>query len=263
MGAIDEARKMIQSGRSDQETIGALLGQGFSMAEISDALSQAKIKEAVGGEISDSSEMTHEAQGNDMQRMQPSLLAAERAEQVQQEEQGSEEQAPDSPSEVAYGSAPATTESYQQPSYQQQAYQQAPQAQYPEYQQEEYSQQPQYPQYSQYQSSSSDITSEIAEQVLAEKLAPLRNKIESILDLKSSLVSKIESLDERLKRIEKILDRLQLSILQRVGEYITNVEDVKKELVETQKTFKSMHPSHQSQQHSPQHHNTQHHKRHH
>jgi UDP-glucose 4-epimerase len=50
----------------------------------------------------------------------------------------------------------------------------------------------------------------------------------------------IEYIDERLSRIEKIIDRLQLSILQRVGEYVTNVEDIKKELVETQKSFKSL-----------------------
>ena len=40
--------------------------------------------------------------------------------------------------------------------------------------------------------------------------------------------------------MEKIIDRLQLSILQKVGDYLTNVEDIKKELAETQKSFKSM-----------------------
>ena len=84
---------------------------------------------------------------------------------------------------------------------------------------------------------SSEAISEIAEQAVNEKLSLLRADLEKILDFKNSADAKMEMLDERLKRIEKILDRLQLSILQKVGEYMTNVDDLKKELLETQKTF--------------------------
>ena len=89
---------------------------------------------------------------------------------------------------------------------------------------------------------SPDTITEISEQVVAEKLAPLRKDIEKILDLKTTMETKMEYLDERLKRIEKIIDRLQLSIMQKVGEYITNIDDIKKEITETQKSFKAMAP---------------------
>ncbi len=110
-------------------------------------------------------------------------------------------------------------------------------ASYPQYQQEQ-----NYSGYDQYQTGgiSADTITEIAEQVFIEKLSPLRQKIEELLNLKTSIETKAEYLDERLKRIEKIIDRLQLSILQKVGSYITNVEDIKKEMEETQKTFKAL-----------------------
>ena len=87
---------------------------------------------------------------------------------------------------------------------------------------------------------SAETIAEIAEQAITEKLSLLKGDLEKILDFKTSADAKIEMLDERLKRIEKILDRLQLSILQKVGEYMTNVDDLKKELIETQKTFSAV-----------------------
>jgi hypothetical protein len=106
----------------------------------------------------------------------------------------------------------------------------------------------QYPQYAPQPAISTDTLTEISEQVVTEKLAPLRKEIEKIIDLKTSLESKMEFLDERLKRMEKIIDRLQLSILQKVGDYMTNIEDIKKELIETQKSFKSLVPSLEKQE---------------
>jgi len=131
----------------------------------------------------------------------------------------------------------------------QQHTQQSPVEQYQQFQQQfTANQQPQEVyqdnQYSQYDSgqysSNSDVISEIAEQVVTEKLSSLKNSLEAVYDLKNTIETKIESFDERIKRIEKIIDRLQLSVLQKVGEYLTNVDDIKKELIETQKTFKSL-----------------------
>src|SRR3990167_2873794 len=100
------------------------------------------------------------------------------------------------------------------------------------------SQQPQ-ESYSYPQGISIDTINEISEQVITEKLSPIKNKIEEISSFKNVIESKMDHLDERLKRIEKTIDRLQLSVLQKVGDYMTNVEDIKKELIETQKTFKA------------------------
>ncbi|MBS3091328.1 hypothetical protein J4217_02680 [Candidatus Pacearchaeota archaeon] len=94
--------------------------------------------------------------------------------------------------------------------------------------------------YAQYPSYSPDTITEISEQVVTEKLAQIRDQLEKVIDFKNIVDAKIDFLDERMKRIEKILDRLQLSVLQKVGEYVTNVEDIRKEVIETQKSFKSL-----------------------
>lgn len=128
-----------------------------------------------------------------------------------------------SPDQQQY--VPAPTQEYAYPTYEQQA---------------QYSQQPQV---------SSEVIAEIAEQVMAEKLSEIRKYLEKIVDLKSTLEAKIEYLDERVKRIERTIDTLQSSVLRKVGDYVTNVQDIKNELIETQKTFTKLLPQVQKETH--------------
>jgi|SRR3989344_66569 len=101
--------------------------------------------------------------------------------------------------------------------------------------------QPQYENYQQYSPSINiETISEIAEQAVIEKISIVKNKMEKLAESQNLLESNLLNIDERLKRMEKIIDRLQLSILQKVGESITNIEDLKNEMMETQKTFKSL-----------------------
>src|SRR3989344_2737737 len=78
---------------------------------------------------------------------------------------------------------------------------------------------------------------QISEQIVSEKMTDIRKKMEKISIFKTELETKTESIEERLKRIEKIIDTLQTSVLRKVGDYVTNVEDLKHEMIETQKTF--------------------------
>lgn len=135
-------------------------------------------------------------------------------------------------------------EDYQQyPQYQQQDYAQYPTQDYQSYPQ--YQDYQQYPQYQAYQGTSgTDTITDLAEQIVSEKLSPVMNKFEKLSDVKTSLQSKMEALDSRLKRIEKIIDTLQISILKKIGEQMTSVSDLKKELHETQKTVKSISKKH-------------------
>ena len=87
---------------------------------------------------------------------------------------------------------------------------------------------------------SSEIISEISEQVVAEKISSVRRNMEILKDFKTTAESKIESVDQRIKKIEKIIDTLQTTILRKVGDYVTDVSDLKSELIETQKTFKKL-----------------------
>jgi len=100
-----------------------------------------------------------------------------------------------------------------------------------------------YPEYQPYQEAmSSDMITEISEQVVSEKLAVLHDQLEKAIDFRNTAETRIVNLDERMRRIEQILDRLQLSLLQKVGQYVNDVSDIKKEMRETQKSFKALVP---------------------
>ena len=59
MGTLDQVTQMKNEGRTDQEISGALQQQGISPKEITDALSQAQIKNAVAGESPMPQEMNY------------------------------------------------------------------------------------------------------------------------------------------------------------------------------------------------------------
>jgi len=220
MGITEDVKRMREDGLNERQIAGALKERGFSPKQISDSLAQTKIKEAV---IGAESELAVEAMANpNTEEFVPSMMVQE--EEPAQATYAYQEQAY-APQPVPQAPAEAPAQNYAQ------AYPEQPQA----YQQTQT--------YASYQPSvSSDTITEISEQVVIEKLSPLKSQLEKVLDLKTTLESRMEYLDERLKRIESIIDRLQLSVLQKVGEYVTNVEDLKKELIETQKSFKSLLP---------------------
>jgi len=216
MGITDDVKRMHDEGLSDNEIVNNLINRGFSQKQISDAISQAKIKEAVSAPSALSPRETRPAEAEELV---PSMMMQE-----------AETPMPGAPQEAyaypEYGTAAP-------PAYQAETAATQAQGAYPAYT----AYQPQQ------QALSTDTITEISEQVVLEKLSPLRVQIEKVLDLKTTLDSKIEFLDERLKRIETIIDRLQLSILQKVGEYATGMDDVKRELIETQKSFKALLPT--------------------
>jgi uncharacterized coiled-coil protein SlyX len=89
---------------------------------------------------------------------------------------------------------------------------------------------------------SAEAISEIAEQIIAEKLVPIRNSIEKAIDVKTRVETRVDAIEARIARIENIINALQSSVLQKVGAYMENVDDIKNELVETQKSFKALLP---------------------
>lgn len=226
MSVIDEIRKMKSSGQTDQEIINSLSRQGISDREISEAISQADIKQAVSGgrqqnfgqQFDDGEQGIYETpsyQGeqNSIQQqsyegMQPSMAAGEQVGGYQD-----------------YGAtggvypAEQSVQGYGGTNYN---------ASYPEYQQYQ-------------EGMSSDVITEIAEQIVSERMAQTRESMERILDFRTVAEAKIEGLNERLRRIEKIIDTLQLSILEKVGEYVGDVKNLKNELIETQKSFNAVH----------------------
>jgi len=81
---------------------------------------------------------------------------------------------------------------------------------------------------------------EIAEQVFLEKIQKIQKKIDEISEFKTLADSRIESFSERLKKIESMIDNLQLRILEKVGSYGQGIEGIKKEISMMQDSFGKM-----------------------
>ena len=217
MGLIEEVTKMQQQGMSSQDISMTLQQQGVDRKKIAEVLSQTAIKNAVASREESPATISEYSQDSGMEQsvMNNNYQDQNNAQRMPQAEPVHEEEH----NYVDYSQFSTSGQKEQQytqgQNYSEQSYQ-------------NYNSTPQ----------SSDNVSEIAEQIFDEKISSLSRKMETILDSKTEIEAKVESIDVRLKKIEKIIDRLQLSVLQKVGEYMTNVEDIKKEMVETQKSFK-------------------------
>lgn len=230
MGALEQVMQMKQQNPSisDQEIISALRKQNpkISPKEINDALHHATIVSAVQGEN----------QENDLQAPYPGgeqYLGAQAQQDQAYQPQGYAQQ---QGQEQDYGNYP---EQGQNQGYDQsQVYTPQPQEYYPQqgYQQG-YAQQPQG--YGDYysQQTNTDTIVDIAEQVFDEKSSELSKRVDSIEEFKTLAQSRIDQLNERLKRIEMVIDRLQAAILEKIGSYGTSLDSIKKEMSMMQDTF--------------------------
>jgi len=98
--------------------------------------------------------------------------------------------------------------------------------------------------YSASETSSSENSVEIAEQVFETKISAIRKKIDDLTEFKTLADTKIDSMENRLKRIETSIDSLQTAILEKIGSYGNNLDSVKKEMSMMQDSFrKKLHKS--------------------
>lgn len=277
MGMQEDIKKMRGEGRTEREIIDNLRKQKISDKDISDALTQVKIKEAVSSSspesepsfpVPDTGEVIGGAASaqRDFSASAPSGVATASTQEVPEY--------PSASADYSAGNVPLYPEQEQQDYYDNaqsaQEYTQPIQTAPGNYPSEAYNAEA-YSQYQPYQEAmSSDMITEIAEQVVTEKLAIMQDRLEKAVNFRTVADARISNVNERLKRIEKIIDRLQLSLLQKVGEYMTNVQDLKQELEETQKSFKAatsgrghhaphaqthqhQHPEHLHHEHSHEH----------
>ena len=78
---------------------------------------------------------------------------------------------------------------------------------------------------------------EISEQVFSEKIKGIRKDIDSFNEFKNLSQIKIDNLNERLKRMETVFDKLQITILEKIGSYGQNLETIRKEMEMMQNSF--------------------------
>lgn len=131
---------------------------------------------------------------------------------------------------------PTTQEYTPQPEYSPETYAPSPQS-YSEPQYAEQSYQPQTYDETSYASTGTESMMEIAEQVASEKVKEIKIQIEKIMEFATLTNTKIESLQERIKRIEATMDKLQLSVLDKVGSYGKDLSSIKNEMEMIENNF--------------------------
>jgi hypothetical protein len=109
-----------------------------------------------------------------------------------------------------YAEPQSQDENSQIPQYQENYYTQTPQA----YQEQAY--------YSPPGTSNSETISEIAEQIVSEKFSEFKKETGDIALFQSRIQDKVADIEERLKRIETTIDKLQHAIIGKIGEFGEN-----------------------------------------
>jgi len=84
---------------------------------------------------------------------------------------------------------------------------------------------------------------EIAEQVFAEKMRKIQRQLEDLNEFKTLTETKLNNATSRLKRIEQVMDKLQMAILEKVGSYGRGLDSIKKEMSMMQDSFSKTLPA--------------------
>jgi len=213
MATLDKVMEMQNQGKSDNEITTQLQNEGVSPTEINDSINQAKVKNAVSPPAPISTPEGMQASENPSQL--PPLPPQPKFEELPPEQpRAPQQQMPEMQQSQPQMQAPQPQMQAPQPQMQQsQSFppQQAPQPQDAYYQEtpQAYSGEDSYaPQ------GSLDIEtiSQIAEQISTETL-------EDISSFKNRTESRIDDIDDRLKRIENSIDRLQQAVIEKIGEF--------------------------------------------
>ena len=182
MATLDRIIELQSSGLSQDQIVQQLQNEGISPKEINESLNQANVKNAI------SPQEPQVPQSPGQQEPQVPQSPGQQEQPAQMAEQPSQ-----------------NTEIY--PPENQEYYQQTPQA---------YSGQEYYPQTN---APNSETISEIVEQVVSEKLEEFQGKTGDIVQFQTNIKEKVSNIDERLKRIEATIDKLQQAIIGKIGEF--------------------------------------------
>ena len=201
MATLDKVIELQKQGISDAEISTQLQNEGIAPTEINDSLNQAKVKNAVSPPAD-----TAQAPGQGMQAsIMPTSATQEAVAQPQTQPiaQGIPTQAPMEQQPRAPEVYPPQGQGQPQDTY----YQETPQA----YPQQEY--------YAPQGGVDTETISEIAEQVATEKLNEFKKKTGDLVSFRNTTQDKINDMDDRLKRIEATIDKLQQAIIGKIGEF--------------------------------------------
>jgi hypothetical protein len=221
MRILEEINNMRNQGMTDREISGALQEKGLTPRTIDDAFNRIKIKNAV---ITENEELAV-----------PAPLPKTDNEEASQSFYTPKRMEIENPPEEVYAS-PIIEE--------------PPSLENAEYTPENYlstSNEEYYPQegYEEVEGNAgydSETFIEIAEQVFSEKIKKEQTQIEALNEFATLAETKISNNHERIKRIETIIDKLQIAILEKIGSYGKNLESIKNEMEMMQNSFEKIVP---------------------
>ncbi len=221
MALLERIKEMKEKGLSEKNITDRLKEEGISPMEINDAMNQSKIKEAVSGEDSFSTK-----------GMTPSMMGNEEEESANPSGQPAEETYAPSPT-------PDSSQDYANYSYQEEGNYSPDKAQGGS---EEYYEQPENNGYAPNQnySMNSETMIEVAEQVFSEKTKKIEDDLKTLKEARAIMAPALEDMNERLRRIEKQFDKMQIAILDKVGSFGKNIEAVKKEVEMVEDSFEKL-----------------------
>ena len=212
---------MKSQGMDEKQILNNLQEKGVTPKSIEEAFNQIKIKKAVSAESAGEEGMEPSIMKSapKFDQMQASPLYSPKTQEIEHE------------SRDVYTSA------------NDQQTQQAPR--YAEYNQEEY-----VPQEGGYEGGNpsngnydTDTLIEVAEQVFLEKIKKEQKQISALNEFASLAETKISNHNERIKKMEEIIDRLQAAILEKIGSYGKNLDSIKNEMGMMQESFEKMVPT--------------------
>lgn len=213
MGVLEQIMQMRNQGRTDQEISRSLQESGVRPNDITNAFEQANIKKAV----SNPENKQEQEMFTDVPPSPPSPPRRYSTPQVQElpapQPKGEQNYEPQMQTQDYYDpqptdySSPAGNYDYSEAGY------------------------------------GSDTLIDIAEQVFSEKIKKTEKKIEKLNEFKNMGETRIENLMERVRKLEKIIDQLQIAILKKIGSYGENLNSIKKEMSMMQDSFGKVIPS--------------------
>ena len=203
MATLDKIIDMQKQGFSEMQITAQLQKEGSSPQEIIESLNQAKIKNAVSPPAqAPPQEVPSSTAGMQQSIMQPPQEPAPITPPTQEAQVPGVQETPpaQAPSPEIY---PPQEQGQPQDDY----YTQTPQA----YSSQDY--------YAPQNTLDTETISEIAEQVAIEKLNEFKKKTGDLVSFKNSIQNNVSDIDERLKRIENSIDKLQQAVIGKIGEF--------------------------------------------
>jgi hypothetical protein len=221
MRILEEINNMRNQGMSDREISGALQEKGLTPRTIDDAFNRIKIKNAI---VTENEEL-----------IAPAPIPNRESGEASQSFYTPKRMEVENPPEEIYATPIIEeTTSSREGGYSNEEYSPSTNEEY-------------YPQegYGEVESGGgydSETFIEIAEQVFSEKIKKEQNQIEALNEFATLAETKISNNHERIKRIETIIDKLQIAILEKVGSYGKNLESIKNEMEMMQNSFEKIVP---------------------